>query len=151
MAQNKKKKAQAKAKTKKVTKVKKTTKLKAKPKKIVKSKSKVTATKKVTTKPTVEQLQAFTPLDDRVLVQVTGASDRTPGGLYIPVSVEQRPQQGKVLAVGKGRRSKKGKLRPMDVKVGDTVVYAEFTGVNTSIGGKEVILLREEEILGILN
>lgn len=92
----------------------------------------------------------FTPLQDRLVVEVQGESDKTAGGLFIPGTVTNRPSRGIVLSVGRGKRSKKGQLRPMDVKVGDSVVFAEFAGVKTTLNNKEVLLLSEEEVLGIV-
>lgn len=93
----------------------------------------------------------FKPLDNRLVVEVKGASDRTPGGLYIPDTVTaERPHAGYVLAVGRGHLSKKGKLKPMDVKVGDEVVFATYAGTEAMVDGHPVLILREEDILGVL-
>lgn len=94
--------------------------------------------------------EIFTPLDDRVVIEPVGAAEKTAGGLYIPEMVQERPREGKVVAVGKGHRSKKGVLRPLDVKMGDSVLYAQYAGVNVQLGGREMVLLREEEILAVV-
>ncbi len=91
------------------------------------------------------------PLADRLVVRVEGQSERTPGGLYIPATVEDRPYQGEVLACGPGAKTKKGTLKPLDVKTGDRVLFNAYAGVNTQIEGEEVLILREDEVLGILS
>lgn len=92
----------------------------------------------------------ISPLEDRVIVQPDQRPDMTAGGLFIPGTAETgRPVRGQVLAAGRGRRNKKGQLRPLDVEVGDRVVYAEWAGTSAEIGGLEVLILREDEILAI--
>lgn len=107
------------------------------------------ATVKATSERSATQTR-FTPLDDRVLVEPSGLAERTAGGLYIPQSVQERPNQGRVIAVGKGARKKKGGLRPLDVRVGDQVLYGTHVGTSLELQGRDVILLREDEILGVL-
>lgn len=94
----------------------------------------------------------FHPLDDRILLERTGASERTAGGLYIPSSAADadRPVEGMVLAVGRGHRSKRGGLRPLDVKPGDKVIYRQFSGSEIELDGEEYLVLREEDLLGII-
>lgn len=94
----------------------------------------------------------FTPLDDRVLVQRSGVSDRTPGGLYIPDTVQagDRPKQGRVVAVGRGHRDKKGRLRPLDVRLGDLVMFAEFGGADVKLFGEDLLCIRENEIIAVV-
>lgn len=93
----------------------------------------------------------FTPLDDRVLVQQDGVSDRTPGGLFIPETATSvsKPNKGLVVAVGRGRLDKKGKIHHMDVKLGDRVLFASFAGSEMTIEGHAVMVLRENDILAI--
>ncbi len=148
MAKNKKKTAAKKANVKKAA-----TK-KAAPKKTA---AKKTAAKKTATKPTMAatgkflgKLEKFKPLDDRVLVEPVGRAEKTAGGLFIPDSVEDRPLQGKVLAIGRGHTTKKGNLKPLDVKIGDEVLYGQHTGTEVQLSGRELLLLREEEILGVI-
>ncbi len=93
----------------------------------------------------------FTPLDDRILVEPAEASNKTAGGIYIPDTVQERPNRGQVVAVGRGHRNKKGSLRPLDVQLGDAVLYGQHAGVSLALEGRDVILLREEEILAIVN
>lgn len=91
----------------------------------------------------------FTPLLDHILIQPDGVSDRTPGGLFIPSTVQDKPLTGKVLAVGKGGFNKKGQLRPLDVNVGENVIYGKYAGTTVTIQGQELLILKEEDILGI--
>lgn len=93
----------------------------------------------------------FSPLDDRLVVLQDGKVDRTPGGLFIPDSVEDRPLQGQVIAIGRGHLDKKGRLQPMGVKVGDQVLFDKFAGQKLMVKDQEVLVLRESEILGILD
>ena len=93
----------------------------------------------------------FTPLDDRILVEKLEPATRTPGGLYIPdtVASDERSSQGKVVAVGRGHRNKKGLLRPLDVQLGDTVMFANGGGSDVRIEEQDLLCLREEEIIAI--
>jgi chaperonin GroES len=91
------------------------------------------------------------PLDDRIVVEIATLEKKTAGGLYIPeTSTLSGNFQGKVLAVGHGHRNKKGKLRPLAVKVGDQIMFSEHAGDKINIQGKDVLILRESEILGIV-
>lgn len=101
-------------------------------------------------KPAAALSKIFTPLDDRIVIQRAGAADRTPGGLYIPDTVTDRPNQGRVIAVGRGHRDKKGRVRPLDVQLGDTVMYSPFAGSELKVSGVEVLVLREDEVLAIV-
>jgi chaperonin GroES len=92
----------------------------------------------------------LTPLDDRILVQPDEAMTQTPGGLFIPDSASERPSRGTVMATGRGRRNKKGQLRPLDVNVGDQVLFAEYAGTKINFSNATVLILREEDILGIV-
>ncbi|HRK07103.1 MAG TPA: co-chaperone GroES [Pseudobdellovibrionaceae bacterium] len=93
----------------------------------------------------------FTPLDDRILVQVEGRAERTPGGLFIPDTVAERPNLGRVVAVGPGKRSKKGRLQPLDVRVGDEVMLAQWSGLEIEMPGQSgrFLILRESDLLGV--
>ena len=93
----------------------------------------------------------FSPLDDRVLVERAGVAERTAGGLFIPDMVTERPNEGTVLAVGRGGRDKKGRLRPLDVRVGDKVMFTKWAGSECSIGEKELVILHESDIYGIVS
>lgn len=92
-----------------------------------------------------------TPLDDRIFVKPKGVSDRTPGGLYIPeIAIENENLKGDVIVVGRGHVDKKGKLRLMDVKVGDEVLYAKHSGSKLILNGEELLVLRESDVLGVM-
>jgi chaperonin GroES len=94
----------------------------------------------------------FSPLDNRVVIQRAGVADRTAGGIYIPdmVADSERPNNGKVIAVGPGHRDRKGRLRPLDVQMGDTVMFQKFAGSEITIEGQEFLILREDEIIAVL-
>lgn len=93
----------------------------------------------------------FCPLDDRLVIEIGGESNVTPGGIIIPDTVSERPQSGKVVAVGRGHRSLKGRVRPMDVKVGDRVLFPKFAGNEIEMSGQKLLILREGDLLGIAN
>lgn len=96
-----------------------------------------------------KSLGFLTPLDDRILVEKLGASDRTPGGLYIPDMAQERPNKGKVVAVGHGRRDKKGRVRPLDVQVGDVVLFTQWAGGEIELDGSTYLIMREGDVLGV--
>ena len=90
----------------------------------------------------------LTPLDDRVVVQPLEAEEKTTGGILLPDTARQKPQQGKVIAVGKGKLTDKGGRVPVGVKVGDTVLFGKYSGSDVEVGGTEYKILRESDILG---
>jgi len=90
------------------------------------------------------------PLHDRILVKRVGEEEKTKGGIIIPDSAKEKPMQGKVIAVGKGEVSKDGKLIPLEVKRGDTVLLAKYAGTEIKIEGKDHLIVRENDILGII-
>lgn len=89
------------------------------------------------------------PLDNRLLVAVEGASEKTAGGLYIPATVNDRPNRGHVVAKGPGKRNKKGELRPLDVNVGDAILFPEYAGTKITLAGRDLLILNEDEVLAI--
>ena len=93
---------------------------------------------------------AFTPLHDRILVRRTEESNMTASGLYIPDSAKEKPQQGEVVAVGKGKSNDEGKVFPLDVKAGDRVLFGKYSGTEIKLDGEEFLIMREEEVLGIV-
>lgn len=97
--------------------------------------------------------QFVTPLDDRLLVQISGAEKMTAGGLYIPDTVADVSGnlEGHVVAVGRGHMNKKGHLCPMDVKVGDRIVFSEFAGTKVKIQNLDLLILRESEVMGVVS
>ncbi len=91
------------------------------------------------------------PLYDRVVVKRLEEDDeKTEGGIIIPDSAKEKPQKGEVLAAGKGKRLEDGKLVPLDVKVGDKVLFGKYSGNEVKIEGEECLIMREDEILGVL-
>ncbi len=93
----------------------------------------------------------FRPLHDRVLVKPLEAEQKTAGGVIIPETAQEKPQQGEVLAVGAGAKNDKGEVAPMDVKVGDTVMYGKWSGSEVRIDGDDLVIMKESDIMGILN
>jgi chaperonin GroES len=93
----------------------------------------------------------LTPLHDRVVVRRVEEAETTRGGIIIPDSAKDKPQEGEVLAVGKGKISEEGKVRPLDVKEGDRVLFGKYSGTEIKIDGEDFLIMREEEILGILS
>jgi len=92
----------------------------------------------------------FRPLHDRVVVRRIDAEEKTAGGIIIPDTAKEKPQQGKIIAVGKGRVEKDGKVTPLDVKAGDTVLFGKYAGQEIKIDGNEYLIIREEEVLGVI-
>jgi chaperonin GroES len=92
----------------------------------------------------------FKPLHDRLLLKPVTAETRTKGGLIIPDTAQEKPMQGKVVAVGKGRRLEDGRLQALDVKVGDTVIYGKWSGTEVKIGGEDHVILKEEDLFGVV-
>jgi chaperonin GroES len=91
------------------------------------------------------------PLQDRVLIKrLEDETEKTKGGLYIPDSAKEKPQQGKVMAVGKGRVSDDGKVIPLDVKAGDKILFGKYSGSEIKVDGEELLIMREEDILGVV-
>lgn len=90
------------------------------------------------------------PLADRVIVKIIEAEEKTKGGIVLPDTAKERPQQGEVLAVGSGHRLDDGKVEPLGVKVGDRVLFSKYGGTEVKIDGVEYLILREDDILGIL-
>jgi chaperonin GroES len=90
------------------------------------------------------------PLHDRVIVQRIEESEQKVGGIIIPDTAKEKPQQGRVIAVGKGRVEKDGKVTPLDVKAGDTVLFGKYSGQEIKLDGDEYLIMREEEILGVI-
>ena len=91
----------------------------------------------------------FKPLHDRVLIEVLDSNEKTAGGIIIPDTAQEKPQEGKVVAVGGGTKTEDGKLIPMDVKVGDKVLFGKWSGTEVKIGGKEYSIMKESDIMGV--
>ena len=90
------------------------------------------------------------PLYDRVVVRRIEQKETMQGGLYIPDSAKEKPQEGEVVAVGKGKRLEDGKLVPLDVQVGDRILFGKYSGSDIKLDGEELLIMREDEVLGIL-
>jgi len=93
---------------------------------------------------------SFRPLHDRVLLKPVEQDAKTKGGIIIPDTAKEKPVQGKVVAVGPGARDENGKLRPLDVKVGDTVLYGKWSGTEVKVDGEDVLIVKESDIMGIV-
>ena len=92
----------------------------------------------------------FTPLHDRILVHRVDEGETVRGGIIIPDSAKEKPQEGKVIAAGKGKSNDEGKVFPLDVKAGDSVLFGKYAGTEIKIDGEEFLIMREEEVLGIV-
>jgi len=91
------------------------------------------------------------PLQDRVIVKrLEEEAEKTKGGIIIPDTAKEKPQQGKIIAVGKGKVNDEGKVMPLDVKVGDTILFGKYSGSEIKINGEEHLIMREEDILGVV-
>ncbi len=93
----------------------------------------------------------FRPLHDRVLVRRIEAEHKSAGGIIIPDTVQEKPQQGEVVAIGPGARDEQGRLTPLDVKAGDVVLFGKWSGTEVKIDGVELLIMKESDILGILD
>ena len=91
------------------------------------------------------------PLHDRVLVKRSTEEERSKGGIIIPDTAKEKPIQGEVIAVGQGRVTEDGKIRPLDVKKGDKILFGKYSGTEIKIDGEDFLMMREEDILGVLN
>ena len=92
----------------------------------------------------------FRPLHDRVLVRRIDAEEKTSGGIIIPDTAKEKPQQGEIIAVGPGGRNEQGQLVPLDVKAGDRVLFAKWSGTEVKIDGKELLIMKESDLLGVV-
>jgi len=92
----------------------------------------------------------FRPLHDRVVIEPLDEEEKTAGGIIIPDTAKEKPMQGKVTAVGPGSRSDDGKLQALDVKKGDTVLYGKWSGTEVKLNGKTLLIMRESDIMGVL-
>ena len=92
----------------------------------------------------------FKPLHDRLLLKPMTAETKTKGGLIIPDTAQEKPMQGEVVAVGKGKRLEDGRLQAIDVKVGDKVIYGKWSGTEVKIGGEDHVILKEDDLFGVI-
>ena len=93
----------------------------------------------------------FRPLHDRVVVKRIEADTKTAGGIIIPDTAQEKPQQGEVIAVGPGGRDDHGKLIPIDVKAGDTILFGKWSGTEVKIDGEDLLIMKESDIMGVLD
>jgi len=90
------------------------------------------------------------PLHDRIIVERLEEETKTASGIIIPDSAKEKPQQGNVVAVGKGKKTEDGKVLPLDVKVGDKVLFGKYSGTDIKLDGKEYLMMREDDVLGVV-
>ena len=93
---------------------------------------------------------AFRPLHDRVLVRRIEADEKTAGGIIIPDTAKEKPQEGEILAVGSGARSDDGKVTPLDVKAGDRVLFGKWSGTEVRVDGEDLLIMKESDLLGVI-
>ncbi|TPJ74759.1 co-chaperone GroES [Mesorhizobium sp. B2-6-2] len=92
----------------------------------------------------------FRPLHDRVLVRRIEAEEKTAGGIIIPDTVKEKPQEGEVIAVGPGARDDSGKLAPLDVKVGDRILFGKWSGTEIKLNGEDLLIMKESDVMGVI-
>ena len=92
----------------------------------------------------------FRPLHDRVVVRRLDSEEKTKGGIIIPDSAKEKPQEGEIIAVGSGARDEAGKLVPLDVKSGDRVLFGKWSGTEVKIDGKDLLIMKESDIMGVI-
>ena len=95
-------------------------------------------------------LMGFRPLHDRVLVRRVEAEEKTAGGIIIPDTAKEKPQEGEVVAVGAGVKAEDGKVTPLDVKAGDKILFGKWSGTEVKLDGEDLIIMKETDILGIV-
>jgi chaperonin GroES len=91
------------------------------------------------------------PLHDRILVRRLQEEDKTSGGIIIPDTAKEKPQRGEIVAAGKGRVNQEGKVIALEVRIGDKVLFGKYSGTELKLNGEELLMMREEDILGVLN
>jgi len=90
------------------------------------------------------------PLQDRIIVKRVEEETKTAGGLFIPETAKEKPQRGEIKAVGKGKKTEDGKVLPLDVKVGDTVLFGKYSGTEIKVDGEDLLMMREDDILAVV-
>jgi chaperonin GroES len=90
------------------------------------------------------------PLQDRIIVKRIAEEEKTKGGIIIPDTAKEKPQEGKVVAIGKGKMTDEGKLIPLDVKVGDRILFGKYSGSEVKLDGEEHLIMREDDVLGVI-
>jgi chaperonin GroES len=97
-----------------------------------------------------EETMKFRPLHDRVVVKRVDAEEKTKGGIIIPDTAKEKPQEGEVVAVGPGGRDESGKLIPIDLKVGDRILFGKWSGTDVVIDGEELLIMKESDVMGVV-
>jgi chaperonin GroES len=92
----------------------------------------------------------FRPLHDRVVVKRIDAEEKTAGGIIIPDTAKEKPQEGEVVAVGPGARNEKGEIVPLDLKVGDRILFGKWSGTEVKLDGEELLIMKESDIMGVI-
>ena len=100
--------------------------------------------------PTAVATTTFTPLHDRILARRVEENETVRGGIIIPDTAKEKPQQGEVVSVGKGKSNDEGKVFPLDVKAGDKILFGKYSGTEIKLDGEEFLIMREEEVLGVI-
>ncbi len=90
------------------------------------------------------------PLQDRLIVQRIDSDEKTASGLYIPETAKEKPQQGRVISVGKGKVREDGTVQPLDLRAGDTILFGKYSGTEIKIDGEEYLIMREDDVLGVV-
>ncbi|WP_374307048.1 co-chaperone GroES [Methylocella sp.] len=93
---------------------------------------------------------AFRPLHDRVVVKRLDSEEKTKGGIIIPDTAKEKPQEGEIVAVGPGARDEKGNVTPLDVKAGDKILFGKWSGTEVKIDGQDLLIMKESDILGVV-
>jgi chaperonin GroES len=96
-------------------------------------------------------MASLKPLYDQIVVERSEADEKTTGGIVLPDTAKEKPRQGKVLAVGKGRVLQNGEIKPLEVREGDRVLFGSFAGTEVKLGGKDYLILKESDVLAVLN
>jgi chaperonin GroES len=97
-----------------------------------------------------ENDMTFRPLHDRILVRRIEAGEKTAGGIIIPDTAKEKPQEGEVIAVGPGARNEAGQLQPLDVKAGDRILFGKWSGTEIKVDGEDLIIMKESDVLGVI-
>ena len=95
-------------------------------------------------------MSKFRPLHDRVVIRRLDAEEKTKGGIIIPDSAKEKPQEGKIIAVGPGARDESGKLVPLDLKAGDRVLFGKWSGTEVKIDGEDLLIMKESDVMGVI-
>src|SRR3712207_716185 len=98
----------------------------------------------------MEELMKFRPLHDRVVVRRIDAEEKTRGGIIIPDTAKEKPQEGEIIAVGPGARDENGKVNPLDVKPGDRVLFGKWSGTEVRVDGEDLLIMKESDIMGVV-